>query len=40
MANYYCEYCGYKYSSVNSLKCGLCPRHPDGKGKRKHTPAL
>lgn len=32
MANYYCEYCGHKSSSVNSLTGCLCPRHPNGLG--------
>ncbi len=36
MANYYCEYCGYKASSINSLTAGSCPRHPSGFGKGKH----
>lgn len=35
MANYYCEYCGQKYSSVSSLVSNSCPRHPDGRGKHK-----
>lgn len=35
MANYYCEYCGAKYSSVSSLTAGNCLRHPDGRGKHK-----
>lgn len=36
MANYYCEYCGNKYSSVSSLTSGHCPRHPDGPNKGRH----
>lgn len=36
MANYYCEYCGQKYSSVQSLTAGLCFRHPDGANKGRH----
>jgi len=36
MANFYCEYCGQKYSSVTSLTSGSCPKHPNGSGKGKH----
>ena len=36
MANYYCEYCGQKFSSVSSLTAAICPRHPNGVGKGKH----
>lgn len=36
MANYYCEYCGHKASSVQSLTSGSCPRHPLGPNKGKH----
>ena len=36
MANYYCEYCGHKASSVNALTSASCPRHPDGPNKGKH----
>lgn len=36
MANYYCEYCGYKSSSVANLTIAWCPRHPNGQGKGKH----
>lgn len=35
MANYYCEYCGIKHSSISSLTNGNCSRHPDGRGKHK-----
>ena len=35
MANFYCEYCGYKSNSVSTLTNGYCPRHPDGRGKHK-----
>lgn len=35
MANFYCEYCGTKSSSVSSLTASSCPRHPLGKGKHK-----
>lgn len=40
MANFYCEYCGSKYSSVASLTSDNCWRHPDGSYKGKHAPAL
>ena len=36
MANFYCEYCGQKYSSVTSLTSGSCSKHPNGSGKGKH----
>lgn len=36
MANFYCEYCGQKYSSVSSLTLGTCSRHPNGSNKGKH----
>ena len=36
MANYYCEYCGLKFSSVSSLTAGNCLRHPNGSNKGKH----
>ena len=36
MANYYCEYCGSKFSSVSSLTAGNCLRHPNGSNKGKH----
>ncbi len=36
MANFYCEYCGQKYSSVSSLTGSSCSRHPNGPGKGKH----
>ncbi|HUH18038.1 hypothetical protein [Albibacterium sp.] len=36
MANFYCEHCGSKYSSVSSLTSGTCPRHPNGPSKGKH----
>ena len=31
MANYYCKWCGTKYSSVSSLTWGSCSRNPEGK---------
>ena len=36
MANYYCEYCGQKYSVVRNLTANSCSRHPDGPNKGKH----
>lgn len=36
MANYYCEYCGSKSTSVSSLTAGFCLRHPNGANKGKH----
>jgi uncharacterized protein (DUF983 family) len=36
MANFYCEYCGSKYSSISSLTSGYCSRHPDGCNKGRH----
>ncbi len=36
MANYYCEQCGQKFSSVSSLTAMNCNRHPAGPNKRKH----
>lgn len=35
MANYYCEYCGKKASSVSSLVTSRCIRHPQGGGMHK-----
>ena len=37
MANFYCEYCGTKSSSVSSLTSGSCARHPLGANKGKHA---
>ena len=37
MSNYYCKYCGTKYSSVSSLTSAPCNRHPDGANKGKHA---
>jgi DNA-directed RNA polymerase subunit RPC12/RpoP len=34
--NYYCEYCGQKYTSVSALTSNRCYRHPDGTYKGKH----
>lgn len=36
MANFYCEYCGQKYSSVSQLTGAYCFRHPDGGNRGKH----
>lgn len=36
MANFYCEYCGQKFSSVNQLTNCTCVRHPLGAHKGKH----
>lgn len=36
MANYYCEYCGTKHSSVMGLTNGYCFRHPNGANKGRH----
>lgn len=36
MANFYCEYCGTKRSSVSSLTASPCSRHPLGANKGKH----
>lgn len=37
MANFYCLYCGSKYSTVSSLTGNSCPRHPNGQLKGKHV---
>lgn len=36
MANFYCEYCGYKATSVQILTSMACFRHPIGPNKGKH----
>ena len=36
MSNYYCEYCGMKYSNVQTLTASVCYRHPSGVNKGKH----
>ena len=36
MANYYCKFCGQRFSSVASLTAQVCVRHPNGPGKGKH----
>ena len=35
--NYYCEYCGHKSSSVQTLTASSCPRHPNGPNKGRHS---
>ena len=37
MANFYCMYCGQKYSSVSSLTGSSCTRHPNGPLKGKYV---
>lgn len=32
----YCEYCGYKAVTIQSLTCMSCIRHPSGPNKGKH----
>lgn len=36
MANYYCEYCGHKFSDVRQLTSGTCSKHPDGSNRGRH----
>jgi len=36
MANFYCEYCGTKFTSVSSLTSASCSKHPLGANKAKH----
>jgi len=36
MANFYCEYCGSKASTITDLTASSCHRHPSGAGKGKH----
>lgn len=36
MSNFYCEYCGSKYSSISTLTGSSCNRHPQGANKGKH----
>lgn len=36
MANYYCEYCGTKYSNVINLTGGFCAKHPHGASRGRH----
>lgn len=37
MANYYCQYCGQKFNSIQALTNANCPKHPAGFAKGKHT---
>ena len=36
MANFYCEYCGQKFSSVSFLTANSCAWHPNGPLKGRH----
>lgn len=36
MADFYCEYCGWKTTSVKLLTGANCQRHPDGANIGKH----
>ena len=36
MANYYCEYCGYKAPSISFLTNNYCPQHPSGTNRGRH----
>lgn len=36
MVNFYCEYCGRKFSSVQELTNQNCANHPSGFCKGKH----
>lgn len=36
MANYYCEYCGVKYQSIQALAATTCGKHPNGSHKGRH----
>ena len=36
MTNFYCEYCGTKATSVQSLTSQTCGKHIDGMHKGKH----
>ena len=37
MSDYYCEYCGRRYSNVRELTGNKCPRHPEGTNKGFHS---
>ena len=37
MANYYCKYCGQKFSTIAILTNNKCLRHPDGPNKGRHA---
>lgn len=34
--NYYCEYCGHKFPTIQMLASNTCAWHPDGHHKGKH----
>lgn len=34
--NYFCEYCGVKFSTVTALTGSNCNRHPNGSMKGRH----
>jgi hypothetical protein len=36
MVDFFCEYCGFKSSSIQSLKNDSCVDHPRGPNKGKH----
>lgn len=36
MANFYCEYCGTKFSDVKNLTSNRCSKHPEGISKGYH----
>ncbi|WP_074781391.1 hypothetical protein [Kaistella jeonii] len=36
MANFYCEYCGTKATSIATLTASSCQHHPNGSNKGKH----
>jgi DNA-directed RNA polymerase subunit RPC12/RpoP len=36
MSNFYCEYCGQKFSNTSGLNNSSCSRHPEGSNKGKH----
>ena len=37
MQHYYCKYCGYKTTSIQTLTASMCQRHPAGPGKGRHA---
>lgn len=37
MANYYCVYCGSKFTNVASLTSGWCVKHPAGINSGRHV---
>jgi len=36
MANFFCEYCGTKYGTIEGLTGNSCTQHPAGPNKGKH----